>query len=84
MTLLSLSIAYLTKLFISYVCFLQVIDLSWDQKYLYRMWIATIVGKVDDDLAGIEPGPPCVSRWNTLWSRVLRVYVATAQPSNQL
>ena len=36
------------------------------------MWIATIVGKVDDDLAAI------------LWSRVLRVYVATAQPSNQL
>ena len=48
------------------------------------MWIATIVGKVDDDLAAIEPGPPCVSRWNTLWSRVLRVYVATAQLSNQL
>ena len=48
------------------------------------MWIATIVGKVDDDLAAIEPGPSWVSTWNTLWSRVLRVYVATAQPSNQL
>ena len=48
------------------------------------MWIATKVEKVDDDLAAIEPGPPCVSRWNTLWGRVLRVYVATAQPSNQL
>ena len=48
------------------------------------MWIVIIVRKVDDDLAAIEPGPPCVSRWNTLWSRVLRVYVATAQPSNQL
>ena len=48
------------------------------------MWIATIVRKVDDDLAAIKPDPPCVSRWNTLWSRVLRVYVATAQPSNQL
>ena len=48
------------------------------------MWIATIVEKVDDNLAAIEPGPPCVSRWNTLWSRELRVYVATAQPSNQL
>ena len=51
-----------------------------EPKYLYRMWIAIIVGKVDDDLAAIEPGPPCVSRWSTLWSRVLRVYVATAQP----
>ena len=48
------------------------------------MWIATIVGKVNDDLAAIEPGPPCVSRWNTLWSKVLRVYVATDKPSNQL
>ena len=35
LTLLSLSIAYLTMLLISYVCFLQVIDLSWDEKYLY-------------------------------------------------
>ena len=25
-----------------------------------------------------------VFRWNTLWSRVLKVYVATAQQSNQL
>ena len=48
------------------------------------MWIATIVEKVDDDLAAIAPGTPCVSRWNTLWSRVLRVYISTAQPSNQL
>ena len=48
------------------------------------MWIATIIRKVDDDLAAIEPDLPCVSRWKTLWSRVLRVYVATAQSSNQL
>ena len=41
-------------------------------------------GEVDDDLAAIEPGPPYKSRWNTIWNRVLRVYVATAQPSNQL
>ena len=38
---------------------------------------------MNNDFAAIEPGPPCVSRWNTLWSRVLRVSVATAQPSNQ-
>ena len=48
---------------------------------MYRIWIT---GKVDDDLEAIEPGPTYVSRWNTFWSRVLRVYVATAQPSNQL
>ena len=39
---------------------------------------------MDDDLAAIETGPPCVSRWNTLCSRVLKVYFATAQPGNQL
>ena len=48
------------------------------------MWIATIVGKVDNDLSAIKPGPLCASRWNTLWSRVSRAYVATAQTSNQL
>ena len=48
------------------------------------MWIATIVGKVDNDFAAIEPGPLCVSWWNTLWSRVSKAYVATAQPSSQL
>ena len=39
---------------------------------------------MENDLAAIEPGPPCVSRWKTLWSRVLKIYVATAQPSYQL
>ena len=48
------------------------------------MWIAIVVGKVDDNLAALEPDPPCVSRWNTLWSRVLRVHLATAQLCNQL
>ena len=59
-------------------------DLTWDQKYLHRIWISVIVGKIKNDLAAIEPGPPSVSRWNTLWSRVLKIYVATAQPSYQL
>ena len=39
---------------------------------------------MEDDLAAIEPGLLCVSRWNTLWSKILRIYVATAQPSYQL
>ena len=39
---------------------------------------------MDDNLAAIKPGPPCVSRWNTLWIRVLRIYVAIAQSSYQL
>ena len=61
-----------------------VADLSWDQKYLYRICMALIHGTVDDDLAAIEPGPPCVSRWNTLWSRICRLYAGTQKPSSQL
>ena len=61
-----------------------VADLSWDQKYLYRICMALISGTVDDDLAAIEPGPPCVSRWNTLWSRICRLYAGTQKPSSQL
>ena len=59
-------------------------DLSWDQKYLYRICLAVITGRLEDDLAAIEPGPPCVSRWNTLWSRICRVYVGSTKPSQEL
>ena len=61
-----------------------VADLSWDQKYLYRICMAIIAGVVSDELAAIEPGPPCVSRWNTLWSRLCRLYTGTPNPSYQL
>jgi hypothetical protein len=59
-------------------------DQSWDQKYLYRICFAIITRRVEDDLAVIEPGPPCVSCWNTLWSRVCRVYVGSTRPSHEL
>ena len=59
-------------------------DLSWDQKYLYRICLAVITGSVEDDLAAIEPGPACVSRWNTLWCRICRVYAGTIRPSPEL
>ena len=58
--------------------------LSCDQKYLYRICLAIITGRVEDDLAAIEPGPPCVSRWNTLWSRICRVYVGSTRPTHEL
>ena len=59
-------------------------DLSWDQRYLYNICLSIIDGEISADLANIEPGPACVSRWNTLWSRILRIYVATHQPSKSL
>ena len=46
--------------------------------------MALIRGTVEDDLAAIEPGPPCVSRWNTLWSRSCRVYAGTVSPTYEL
>ena len=55
-------------------------DLCWDQKYLYRICLAIITGRVEDDLAAIEPGPPCVSRW----SRICRVYVGSTRPTHEL
>ena len=44
----------------------------------------TLVGKGNDVLPAIEPGSLCVSRWKTLLSRELRLYVAIAQPDYQL
>ena len=61
-----------------------VADLSWDQKYLYRICQAIMAGVVSDELAALEPGPPCVSSWNTLWSRICRLYTGTPRPSSQL
>ena len=59
-------------------------DLSWHQKYLYNMSLAIINGNLSTDLASIEPGPLCQSRWNTMWSRCERLYVSIKQPSYQL
>ena len=55
-----------------------------DPKYSYRICNGAIAGNVDNDLAAIEPGPPCVSRWNKLWSRILMLYVITSTPSYEL
>ena len=51
---------------------------------MYRICNEVITGAVDDDLAAIEPGHPCVSRWNILWSRILRLCVATSRPRYDL
>ena len=58
--------------------------LSWDQKYLYNMSLVIINGNLSTDLASIEPGPLCQSRWNTMWFRCDGLYVSTKQPSHQL
>ena len=50
-------------------------DLSTDQKYGYRMVMAIRAGKVYMDLANMDIGPICHSRWLTTANRLLRTWV---------
>ena len=54
------------------------------KKYLYRIYNRVIAVAVDDDLVAIEPSPPCVSRRNTLWIRILKLYVARSRSRYEL
>lgn len=58
--------------------------LSTDVKYLYRMANAVASGFCPEDLANIKPGPIVHSRWLTKASRILRLYVTTKSPSENL
>ena len=59
-------------------------DLSWDQKYLLSMFNSIRNGSVPTHLALQKPGLINHSRWLTTASRILRLYVATSQPSSVL
>ncbi|GBN56983.1 hypothetical protein AVEN_233686-1 [Araneus ventricosus] len=59
-------------------------DLSDDQRYLKEMFQAVSVGNCPTDLANIKPGPVVHSRWLTTASRILRLYVSTRNPSDNL
>ena len=59
-------------------------DLSTDQQYMYDMCIAVSSGQCSPDLALQKPGPIVHSRWLTMANRVLRLYVATNNPSDNL
>jgi hypothetical protein len=48
-------------------------DLSTDKKYGYRMVTAIRYGKVPVDLANMDIGPVCHSRWLTTANRFMRV-----------
>jgi len=71
-------------------CDLQVLpdsvlqDLSTDQRYLYDMSQAVSSGICDEALLHRSPGKLVMSRWLTLANRILRLYVATKEPSNCL
>lgn len=59
-------------------------DLSTDQRYLYDMCRAVASGTCSEALSHRIPGKLVMSRWLTMATRVLRLYVATKEPSNTL
>ncbi|KAG0711470.1 hypothetical protein GWK47_020547 [Chionoecetes opilio] len=59
-------------------------DLSTDKKYLHDMCNAISVGVCPVDLSLRNPGLMNHSRWLTTGNRILRLYVSTANPSDQL
>lgn len=59
-------------------------DLSTDQQYLMEISQAISKGHCPPDLAKKNPGKLSHARWLTLANRVLRLYVATNEPSENL
>ena len=66
---------------------LQELDLkflSTDQRYLYEISLAISEGNVSENLASRHPGNMAHSRWLTTANRILRLYVGTLDPSENL
>jgi len=59
-------------------------DLSSDQKYLFDMCQVIAAGVCQEDIALRKPGPVVHSRWLTTASRILRLYISSVNPSEQL
>lgn len=59
-------------------------ELSTDQKYLYDICQAVKTGSCTPELANRQPGKMAHSRWLTLANRILRLYVSTHTPSENL
>ncbi|KAK3929311.1 Defensin [Frankliniella fusca] len=58
--------------------------LSNDQQYLLNMCRAVATGEVPNSLAEMKPGPLNHARWLTAACRILRLYVATNAPPEDL
>jgi hypothetical protein len=59
-------------------------ELSTDQQYLYEITEAISKGVVSGSLAQRNPGKVHNSRWLTLANNILRIYVGTKNPSQNL
>lgn len=63
---------------------INVNELSTDAKYLYQMARAISNGEIPADLSNKKPGGIAHSRWLTKANRLLRLYVTTNNPSQNL
>lgn len=59
-------------------------QLSTDVKYLYKIANAVSQGFCSPDLENIKPGPISHARWITKASRILRLYMTTNNPPENL
>lgn len=59
-------------------------DLSSDQKYLLNICQAISTGECNVSLANRHPGNISHSRWLTTANNILRSYISTINPSNEL
>ena len=59
-------------------------DLSTDQEYLYKIHTAIRSGECSAALAANSPGKLSHSRWLTAANRILRLYVSSVNPSQNL
>lgn len=64
--------------------YIDISQLSTDAKYLYQMAHAISSGKIPVDLSYNTPGGVAHSRWLTKANRLLRLYVATKSPTQNL
>jgi hypothetical protein len=60
------------------------VTLSTDQQYLYKMCKAVGSGSCSTDIARREPGTLSHARWLTAANRLLRLYVSTKTPHDNL
>ncbi|KAF2898173.1 hypothetical protein ILUMI_08002, partial [Ignelater luminosus] len=59
-------------------------ELSTDQEYLYEICQTVSTGSCSSELANLQPGKMVHSRWLTSVNRILRLYVSTFNPSENL
>ncbi|CAH1113215.1 unnamed protein product [Psylliodes chrysocephalus] len=62
----------------------DLMNLSNDQNYLYRIVLAVTSGECSQYLSNLQPGPISHSRWLTTASRILRLYISSKKPTENL